>query len=93
MSQGNQAKKLRMDSKGRISVGKFVPEGVTGFVLAAKEDGSILLTPTVEIPAKEAWLFQNTKALASVMRGLKQSSEGKTKRGAVNFEKYVYKED
>jgi hypothetical protein len=41
------------------------------------EAGQILLDPQVLIPAREAWLFKNKKALASVRRGLKQLGEGK----------------
>ena len=82
-----------MDAKGRISVGKFVPDDVTGFFVLAQEDGSLILTPTVEIAAKEAWLFQNKKALNSVTRGIKQSADGKAKRDAINFESYIDTED
>ncbi len=39
--------------------------------------GQILLDPQVMIPAQEAWLFKNKKALDSVRRGLKQLGEGK----------------
>ena len=42
-------------------------------------DGTILLEPLVELPARETWLFKNKEALASVEKGLKQSAEGKTK--------------
>ncbi|MDD5627866.1 MAG: hypothetical protein PHU21_02295 [Elusimicrobia bacterium] len=41
------------------------------------EAGQILLDPQVMIPANEAWLFKNKKALASVRRGLQQMAEGK----------------
>jgi len=41
--------------------------------------GEILIRPMVEIPASEAWLYQNKKALASVRRGLEQAAKGKVK--------------
>lgn len=43
------------------------------------EHGRIILRPQVSIPAAEAWLFQNEKALASVGRGLAEAAEGKAK--------------
>lgn len=39
-------------------------------------DGTIVLQPVVEIPVAEAWLYRNSKALASVERGLEQSARG-----------------
>jgi hypothetical protein len=35
------------------------------------------LQPVVEIPASEAWLFQNKEAFESVKKGLKDASKGK----------------
>ena len=93
MVRSSEAKKVRLDSKGRISLGKFVPEGVTGFEVFEQEDGSLVLSPTVEIPAREAWLFKNKKAFASVKRGLKQAGEGKTTKESVNFEKHLDSDD
>lgn len=93
MARSSEAKRVRLDSKGRIALGKFVPEGVTGFEVSAQDDGSLVLSPTVEIPAREAWLFKNKKALTSVKRGLKQAADGKTTTGGVDFEKYVDVDD
>ncbi|MBU6429058.1 MAG: hypothetical protein KGR26_08615, partial [Cyanobacteria bacterium REEB65] len=41
--------------------------------------GEILLVPIVEILEREAWLYQNPEALASVQRGLAQSAKGQLK--------------
>jgi len=38
--------------------------------------GQILLTPHTIHP-REAWLYKNPKALASLRRGLRQAAEGK----------------
>jgi hypothetical protein len=70
-------------------IGKFVSEGVTGFEILVQDDGSLVLSPTVEIPARDAWIFQNKKAFASVKRGLEQASKGRTSADAVDFEKYL----
>ncbi len=44
------------------------------------ERGRIVLDPQVSIPASEAWLYRNPKALASVRRGLAEAGGGKAKR-------------
>ncbi len=36
--------------------------------------GQIILDPQVLVPAAEAWLFKNKKALASVRKGLEESA-------------------
>ena len=65
------------DAKGRITLGKLA-EGVSSFRGHREKDGSIVLRPYVEIPAREAWLYKNPKALAMVDQGLRESAEGKT---------------
>jgi len=82
-------KKVRPDSKGRITLGKRASE-FSGYLMKERTDGSILLEPLMEVSAKEAWLYQNKEALASVRRGLKQASQGKTK-SLGSFSKYIKK--
>jgi hypothetical protein len=82
-------KRVRVDSKGRIALGKFVSDDVTGFEVMPQADGSILLSPTIEIAAREAWLFKNPKALASVKKGLKELANNQTDVDAVDFSKYL----
>ena len=41
----------------------------------------MLVAPAVTIPAREAWLWKNKKALAMVMQGLKEAREGKAVPG------------
>lgn len=67
---------LRPDTKGRISLGKLA-YGVSGFAINADDPHHIVLTPLVEIPAREKWLFENPDALNRVQEGLKQASKGK----------------
>ena len=78
LQQYQKVKKVRPDSKGRITLGKRATE-VSGYTLKERKDGTILLEPLIEVPAKEAWLFKNKEALESVKRGLEQSTKGKTK--------------
>lgn len=68
------------DPKGRISLGKFIPKGATGFRVWTDKSGQIILEPCVEIPVREAWLFSNKEALTQVRQGLADSAGGKTSR-------------
>lgn len=38
------------------------------------------MTPEVPVPAHEAWLFQNPKALAKVREGIAQAGRGEVRR-------------
>lgn len=67
---------LRPDSKGRINLGKLA-EGVSSFRARRADDGSIILEPFAEIPAREKWLFDNPVALSAVKVGLDQAAAGK----------------
>ena len=69
---------LRPDSKGRITLRKLA-HGVSSFRARRMDDGSIILEPFTEIPAREAWLFENTAALGAVKVGLAQAAEGKSR--------------
>lgn len=77
---------VRPDTKGRITLGNLA-KGVSSYEAEERTDGSILLVPKVEIPAREAWLFKNPKAIASVRRGLAQAAEGKGRH--MSFAKYA----
>lgn len=78
---------LRPDSKGRISLGKLA-QGVSSFRARRMEDGSIVLEPFTEIPAREKWLFDNPVALGAVKAGLDQAAAGKT-RAIGSFAQYA----
>ena len=74
-------KTVRPDSKGRITLGTMAA-GTSSFKAYRDAKGRIILEPQIEIPAAEAWLWQNSAALNSVRQGLKDSAEGKlVKRG------------
>ncbi len=72
-------KTLRPDSKGRISIGIFLQDGVSSFRAHTDKNHRIILEPLAEIPAKELWLHKNPKALESVKNGIEQSAKKKTK--------------
>jgi hypothetical protein len=68
-------KVVRPDNKHRIALGHLA-DGVSSYRLEQKDDGVLILSPLVEIPAGEAWLWKNKTALASVQRGLAQAAKG-----------------
>ncbi len=76
---------LSVDSRKRISLTKLLPAGTISSVKAYVEEDKIILEPMVEIPAREAWLYQNKSALKKVRTGLSQ--KGTMKRGS--FTKYA----
>lgn len=42
-----------------------------------RDGGKIILEPVVEVPEKDHWIYKNPKALASLMKGIKDVEEGK----------------
>ena len=64
-----------VDSKGRIALDKSYA-GST-MLVDRREDGTIVLRPAVTVPADEAWLWKNKKALAMVQEGLKEARQGR----------------
>jgi len=74
------ARDVRPDTRRRIALGRALADlDDASFNVYVDEQGRIILDPQVSIPASEAWLFRNKKALASVRRGLAEAAEGKTK--------------
>lgn len=75
---------VRPDARGRISLGRALDgldKDVT-FTIHRDCEGRIILDPQVSIPASEAWLLRNPKALAMVRRGLVEAAEG----GATDYD-------
>lgn len=66
---------LKPDRKGRITFGKLL-EGISSVRVSVEEDGRIILEPFIEIPATEAWLYENHEALEQVRTGIRQVAEG-----------------
>jgi len=72
------ARDVRPDSRKRIALGRALQDlGDASFNVYRDDDGRIILDPHVSIPASEAWLFRNRKAIDSVRRGLEEVAEGK----------------
>jgi len=64
----------QVDNKGRIALDKSYA-GST-MLVERREDGTIILRPAVTVPANEAWLWKNKKALALVQEGLDEARQG-----------------
>jgi hypothetical protein len=78
------AESVKPDSKKRILLrGIKIEEGVR-YHIYRNIEGQILLDPQVSIPAREAWLFKNPKALESVKRGLLDIEQGRISEIDIN---------
>ena len=68
-----------VDERHRITLGEPVKD--TRRVRIYKNArGELLLQPVVEIPAAEAWLFQNQVVLTAVKKGLEDAAKGRVSR-------------
>jgi hypothetical protein len=85
-----QTTTLRPDAKGRITLGALA-YGISSFRVSTQEDGRIILEPYKEIPAREAWLFENKRALKQVQKGLQDAAAGEISKGA-DFSQYLNEE-
>jgi len=74
------AEGVKPDAKKRIVLPKVpVQEGIT-YHIYSNSIGQIVLDPQVTIPASEAWLFNDSDALASVRRGLSDAAQGRVSK-------------
>jgi hypothetical protein len=74
------ARDIRPDGRQRIALGRALKDlDDPSFNVYQDDAGRIVLDPQVSIPASEAWLYRNKKALASVRRGLAEAADGKAK--------------
>jgi hypothetical protein len=85
------AKSIKPDAKKRVVLPKALVKEDVVYNIYTNSLGQIILDPQVTIPASELWLFQNKEALASVDKGMVESTSGKViNRGS--FAKYVKKD-
>lgn len=82
---------VRPDAKGRVTLSKLA-DGISSFNVSMDDEGRLLLEPMVEIPAREKWLYENKKALASVRRGLADAKARRVK-SLGSFSKYAKEDD
>ena len=72
-----------IDFKNRINLGSKIIALVSRIMQRADayqvcigRDGDILLRPVVNIPSKEAWIYQNPKIKKQIQEGLQQAAKG-----------------
>ncbi|MFM9968152.1 MAG: hypothetical protein ACKVQK_07105 [Burkholderiales bacterium] len=66
-----QTRHKSADSKGRVALGgHFANRSV---IIEHRGDDEVVVRLARVIPEREAWLYENPKALASVRRGLAQA--------------------
>jgi len=69
-----QARHKSADSKGRVALGgHFANRAV---IIEQRSDDEVIVRLARVIPEREAWLYENPEALASVRRGLDQARKG-----------------
>lgn len=74
MTIRTQARLASTDSKGRVALGgHFANRAV---IAEHRSDDEVVIRLVRVIPEREAWLYENPKALASVRRGLDQARKG-----------------
>jgi hypothetical protein len=66
------------DAKKRLSIGQAMEESAAAYNIYKNSLGQIVLDPVKAVPVCEAWLHENRDAMASVKRGLADSSAGRT---------------
>ncbi len=69
-----------MDDKQRICLTRVLSkderENFNSFRMY-REEGKIILEPVAEVPEKDHWIYKDRKALASLMKGIKDAEEGR----------------
>lgn len=72
------------DSKGRLSLGKRFANRT--FIIEETADMELRLQPARIIPEREAWLYENEVAKASVLKGLAQAKAGQFSQSPPDLE-------
>ena len=72
-----------VDDRHRITLGELL-RNTRRVRIYRNARGELLLQPVVEIPAAEAWLFQNQEALTAVKQGLEDAAKGRVSRVDLN---------
>ena len=65
-----------VDARGRLTLGaEFAGHQV---IVQKVDEGELRIIQAETVPAREAWLYKNPEALASVMQGLAEARAGET---------------
>ena len=75
MANRTETRHKSTDSKGRVALGgHFANRAV---IIEHRSSDEVVVRLARVIPEREAWLYENPKALTSVRRGLDQARKGK----------------
>lgn len=85
---------LTLDSRNRVCLTPFLSRELEITSYKAYQEGDkIILEPMAEIPAREAWLYQNPEALNAVLEGLKQAETGKVSELDIDYSQFLKDEE
>lgn len=89
-----QTSTVNMDDKQRVCLTRVLSkeekDNFSSFRIY-REGGKIVLEPICQIPEKNHWIYKDPKALASLIKGIKDAEEGRL-HDLGSFAKYA-KED
>ena len=69
-----QPRHKNADSKGRVTLGDHFANRAV--IVERRSEDEVVIRLARVIPEREAWLYENPEALASVRRGLDQARKG-----------------
>lgn len=77
----------RIDTRNRITLGQALAilklldgRKIDEFEILVSATGDILLRPRTVIPTRELWIHQNSNAMKTLQKGLKDAAEGRITR-------------
>lgn len=71
---------VNMDNKQRVSLTRVLSKeekSLFNSFRMYRDGGRIILEPVVQVPEKDHWIYKDPKALASLMKGIKDAEEGR----------------
>ena len=79
----------KVDAKHRVALGRIPGGRVSSYRIYRNRVGQIILDPMVTIPAYEAWLFKNKKAMMRVKEGLEDARTGRLVKAKEDYTRYL----
>ncbi|MCX5655919.1 MAG: hypothetical protein NTY65_14865 [Planctomycetota bacterium] len=64
-----------VDARGRLTLGPKYANSLV--IVRERDDGALEIMPAEAVPAREAWLYRNPKALKAVRDGIEDARAGR----------------
>ena len=64
-----------VDARGRLTLGQKYANSLV--IVRERDDGGLEIMPAEAVPAREAWLYRNPKALKAVREGIEDARAGR----------------